>query len=78
MRDGCYFASTAHVCAVLCQESLINYRNHLFTEEPAQKIMDEFRSSLRRISDAMKRRNKQLATPFDYLLPERIYMRFNN
>jgi len=39
--------------------------------------MDKFRSSLRQISDNMKRRNKQLETPFDYLLPEKIYMRYD-
>jgi len=72
---------TAHFqdcITVLFQESLLNYRNHWFTEEAPQKVMDEFRSSLRHISEGMKRRNKQLATPFDYLLPEKIYMRFDD
>ena len=62
---------------VLCQESLLNYRNRWFSEESAQKVMDNFRCSLRRISDNIKRRNKQLEAPFDYLLPEKIYMRFD-
>ena len=39
--------------------------------------MDQFRSSLRQISDSMKRRNRDLETPFEYLLPEKIHMRFN-
>jgi len=63
---------------LLCQESLLNYRNCWFTEEAAQKAMDEFRSSLRQISASMKRRNKQFATPLEYLLPERIYMRYDH
>jgi len=40
-------------------------------------VMDRFRSNMRQISDAIKRRNKRLETPFDYLLPEKIYMRFD-
>jgi len=59
------------------QESLLNYKNNWFTEEAPQKIMDQFRSSLRQISDSMKRRNRDLETPFEYLLPEKIHMRFN-
>jgi len=62
---------------VLLQESLLNYRNCWFTEEAAQKVMDKFRSSLRQLSDKIKRRNKQLEAPFDYLLPEKINMRFD-
>ena len=39
--------------------------------------MDKFRASLRQLSEKMKRRNEPLETPFDYLLPEKIYMRFD-
>jgi len=60
----------------LRQASLLNYKNQWFTEENSQKIIDKFRGSLRQISDNMQRRNKQLETPFDYLLPEKIYMGF--
>jgi len=70
-----YQASYLYVC--LFQESLLNYRNRWFTDEAPQKVMDKFRSNLRQISDNMKRRNKLLETPYDYLLPEKIYMRFD-
>jgi len=53
----------------------MNYKNQWFTEEAPQKIMDQFRSSLRQISDVIKRRNAD--QPMHYLLPEKIYMRFN-
>lgn len=59
------------------QESLLNYRNRWFTDEAPHKVMDKFRSNLRQISDNMKRRNRQLETPYDYLLPEKICMRFD-
>ena len=61
----------------LYQESLLSYRNHWFTEEAAHIAMDKFRASLRQLSEKMKRRNEPLETPFDYLLPEKIYMRFD-
>lgn len=62
---------------IVSQESLLNYRNRLFTEEAPQIAVDKFRSSLRQISERMKRRNKHLETPVEYLLPENISVHFD-
>ena len=56
----------------------MNYKNLWFTEEAAQKLMDQFRADLRRISDGIRRRNRDVESPpSEYLLPDKIYMRFD-
>ena len=56
----------------LSQKFLGDYSEGLFTDGPALEAISRFQENLKQISEAIKERNKSLAVPYTYLLPERI------
>ena len=56
----------------LSQKFLGDYSEGLFTDGPALEAISRFQENLQKISEAIKERNKSLAVPYAYLLPERV------
>ena len=56
----------------LFQKFLGDYSEGLFTDGPALEAISRFQENLQKISEVIKERNKSLAVPYTYLLPERV------